>query len=83
MDNTRVASSTGHTLGMPRTVREIITLLEKDGWVHVRTKGSHRQYKHFVKPGVITVPGKLSRDLRPGLEQSILRKAQLTRGGQT
>lgn len=36
-------------------VREIIKLIESDGWQHVRTKGSHRQFKHANKSGTVTV----------------------------
>jgi len=36
--------------------REVIKRLKADGWVHVRTKGSHRQFKHPEKPGLVTVP---------------------------
>lgn len=35
---------------------ELVKLIEADGWVLVRTKGSHRQYKHSTKPGVVTIP---------------------------
>ncbi|PYU87619.1 MAG: addiction module toxin, HicA family [Acidobacteria bacterium] len=38
-------------------VREVIKLLEQDGWYLVRTKGSHRQYKHPTKAGFVTVAG--------------------------
>src|SRR6266850_121843 len=41
-------------------------MLEADGWVLVRTRGSHRQYKHPVKLGLVTVPGKPGDDLSPG-----------------
>ncbi|MBD3378498.1 addiction module toxin, HicA family, partial [candidate division KSB1 bacterium] len=30
-------------------IREIIKILDKDGWTIVRTRGSHRQYKHPTK----------------------------------
>jgi len=63
-------------------VREIIRLLEEDGWAQVRQRGSHRQFKHPAKPGLVTVPGKPARDLPPGLELSILRQAGLRRLGQ-
>jgi predicted RNA binding protein YcfA (HicA-like mRNA interferase family) len=58
-------------------VREVIRILERDGWRHVRTKGSHRQYRHFVKPGTITVAGKPSLDIPPGTLNSILKGAGL------
>jgi predicted RNA binding protein YcfA (HicA-like mRNA interferase family) len=58
-------------------VKETIKLIEKDGWYLVRTKGSHRQYKHQTKMGLVTVPGKLSDDLAPGTFNSILKQAGL------
>ena len=57
---------------MPK-VREAIELIEKDGWRLVRTRGSHRQYKHPVKPGRVTIPGKPGDDLPPGTWNSILK----------
>jgi len=39
-------------------IREIIKIIEKDGWYKVAQKGSHKQYKHPVKPGRVTVAGK-------------------------
>jgi len=36
-------------------VRDVIKLIEGDGWFHVRTRGSHRHYKHPVKPGLVTI----------------------------
>ena len=47
-------------------VRDVIRILEQDGWALVRTRGSHRQYKHAVKLGLVTVPGKPGDDLAPG-----------------
>ncbi len=46
-------------------VRDIIRLLEDEGWFLVETRGSHRQYKHPVRPGRVTVAGKPSDDLAP------------------
>ena len=60
-------------------VRDLIKMIENDGWRHVRTRGSHRQYKHPAKRGRVTVPGKLSDDLAPGTLNSILKEAQLER----
>ena len=40
-------------------------LIERDGWRLVRTRGSHRQFKHPVEPGCVTIPGKLGADLPP------------------
>jgi predicted RNA binding protein YcfA (HicA-like mRNA interferase family) len=58
-------------------VREVIRLLEKDGWRLDRTRGSHRQFRHRVKPGTVTVAGKPSLDMPPGTLRSILRQAGL------
>lgn len=58
-------------------VRDVIKLLQNDGWVLVRTRGSHRQYKHPKKPGRVTVAGNPSHDLAPGTLNSILKQADL------
>jgi predicted RNA binding protein YcfA (HicA-like mRNA interferase family) len=58
-------------------VKDVIKKLEQDGWYLARTKGSHRQYKHPVKLGTITVAGKPSIDIPIGTLKSILRQAQL------
>ncbi len=55
--------------------REVIRILEHEGWVLVATRGSHRQYKHPHKPGRVTVPGKLNDDLAPGTLNSIMKQA--------
>ena len=44
-------------------VRDVVRLLEADGWYLARTRGSHHQYKHPVKPGLVTVPGSGGDDL--------------------
>ena len=36
--------------------REVVRRLEADGWFEVRQKGSHKQFKHPAKPGLVTVP---------------------------
>ena len=58
-------------------VRAVIKRIEDDGWFIVRTKGSHRQFKHREKPGLVTIAGKLSDDLAPGTLNSVLRQAGL------
>ena len=58
-------------------VREAIRLIEASGWYLVRTKGSHRQFKHPNKNGLVTVPGHLGDDLAPGTVNSILKQAGL------
>jgi predicted RNA binding protein YcfA (HicA-like mRNA interferase family) len=58
-------------------VRDVIRALELDGWFLVRTRGSHRQYKHAVKLGLVTVPGKPGDDLAPGTLNSVKKQAGL------
>jgi predicted RNA binding protein YcfA (HicA-like mRNA interferase family) len=58
-------------------VKDIIKRLEEEGWYLARTRGSHRQFKHPVKSGLVTVPGKLSDDLAPGTLNSIIKQAQI------
>ena len=58
-------------------VREIIKLIEEDGWFLKRTKGSHRQFKHEFKTGTVTIAGKPSIDLPIDTLKSILKQAQL------
>jgi predicted RNA binding protein YcfA (HicA-like mRNA interferase family) len=50
---------------------EVITMLEHDGWVLARTRGSHRQHRHRSKRGLVTVPAKPSDDLAPGTLSSL------------
>lgn len=59
------------------TVREVLRIIEEDGWIMVAQKGSHRQYKHPTKPGRVTVAGQPKDDLAPGTLNSILRQAGL------
>lgn len=58
-------------------VKEVIRLLEEDGWYLARTKGSHRQFKHLSKSGTVTVSGKPNVDVPPGTLNSILKQAGL------
>jgi predicted RNA binding protein YcfA (HicA-like mRNA interferase family) len=58
-------------------VKDIIRRLEEEGWFLVATRGSHRQYKHPVRPGRVTVAGKPSDDLAPGTLNSILKQSGL------
>lgn len=57
----------------------MIKLIEKDGWTLARTKGSHRQYRHSTKLGLVTIAGKPSKDLPIGTERSIIKQAKLER----
>ncbi len=58
-------------------VREVIRMLEDDGWSLVVTKGSHRQFKHLTKPGRVTVSGQLGDDMPKGTFASVKRQAGL------
>jgi predicted RNA binding protein YcfA (HicA-like mRNA interferase family) len=60
-------------------VKVMIKLIEKNGWYLVRTRGSHRQYKHTTKTGLVTVSGKLSDELAMGTQNSIFKQARLKR----
>ena len=62
-------------------VREVVRLIEDDGWRLVATKGSHRQFKHPSKTGRVTIAGKPSADLAPGTLNSILKQAGLAGSG--
>ena len=58
-------------------VKELIKLIEADGWVQVRIRGSHRQYKNPAKLGTVTVSGKTNVDIPPGTLSSALKQAGL------
>jgi predicted RNA binding protein YcfA (HicA-like mRNA interferase family) len=58
-------------------VRDAIKMIEVDGWFLVKTKGSHRQYKHLTKPGRVTIAGHPNDDLAHGTLNSILKQVKL------
>ncbi|MFH1623940.1 MAG: type II toxin-antitoxin system HicA family toxin [Pseudomonadota bacterium] len=58
-------------------VRDVIKTIEEDGWYLARTRGSHRQYKHPKKPGLITIDGNLNHELAQGTLNSVLKQAGL------
>ena len=58
--------------------RDVIKLIESDGWFLVRQKGSHKQFKHKTKKGLVTVAvHKMSDEIAPGTLNSIFKQAQL------
>lgn len=63
--------------GSSMKVKEIIDIVQNDGWYLVRIRGCHRQFHHDTKVGTVTVAGKLSHDLLRGIENSILKQAGL------
>ncbi|PKQ64786.1 addiction module toxin, HicA family [Labilibaculum filiforme] len=58
-------------------IKQAIKLIELDGWSLVRTRGDHRQYRHPIKKGLVTIAGKFSDDLKKGTENSIFKQAGL------
>jgi len=58
-------------------VRDVLKFVENDGWVHINTKGSHRQYKHPVKKGRVTIAGHPSEEMPPKTLGSVFRQAGL------
>ena len=62
---------------MPMRVRDVIQLLAKHGWREMRSRGSHRHFKHLKQRYVITVPGNDGKELAPGTLNAILKKAGL------
>ncbi|MBE3096139.1 MAG: type II toxin-antitoxin system HicA family toxin [Planctomycetes bacterium] len=58
-------------------IRDVVRLIEEDGWYLVATKGSHRQFKHPVKAGRVTIAGHPGDDLAPGTLGSVLKQARL------
>ena len=62
---------------MIHKVREAIRRVERDGWVHVRTRGSHRIYKHPQKPGTVVIAGRPGEDVDPAIWNSILKQSGL------
>lgn len=62
---------------MSITVRDLIRLLDADGWIEVRQRGSHRQFQHATKAGTVTLAAKPSADVPPGTLNSVLKQAGL------
>jgi predicted RNA binding protein YcfA (HicA-like mRNA interferase family) len=62
---------------MAMSVRDVLRLIEADGWQFVRQTGSHRVFHHRTKPGMVIVAGKPSHDLAAGTVNAILKEAGL------
>ena len=58
-------------------VRDLIKMVEKDGWQYAYTTGSHRHFKHPVKAGKVTIPGHPGDDVNPTTLRSVLKQAGL------
>lgn len=58
-------------------VKALLAMLKEEGWKLVRTRGSHRQFRHPDRPGTITIAGKPSAEMPPGTLSAILKQAGL------
>lgn len=56
--------------------RDVIKALREDGWFEVNQVGSHKQFKHKIKKGRVTVPHP-KRDIPRGTLKSIEKQAGL------
>lgn len=65
-------------MGRTYTVREIIRIIQADGWYQVHQVGSHKQFKHPAKPGKVTVSDHRG-DLDPKTVRSIFKQARIDR----
>lgn len=73
----RMAGARGLSAAMPKKVREVRVVLERNGWALVRQRGSHRHFRHPELPAVITLAGKPSSTVPPGILSSIRRLSGL------
>jgi len=58
-------------------VRDLVTMLRENDWVEVRQVGSHRQFKHPVRLGLVTVSGQSGDEVPLGTLRSVYRQAGL------
>jgi predicted RNA binding protein YcfA (HicA-like mRNA interferase family) len=61
---------------MPMTPKEMISLLEANGFRYVSSNGSHQKFRNPVTKRQTSVPVH-ARDLKKGTEQNILKQAGL------
>lgn len=66
---------------MPPMAQEAIHLVESEGWHDMGAKGNHRQFRHPVKPGRLTISGTLDHGLTEKAWLSILLQAGLSKDG--
>ncbi|MCQ2180127.1 MAG: type II toxin-antitoxin system HicA family toxin [Bacteroidales bacterium] len=60
---------------MTKKVRDVLNLLELNGWRQVRIRGDHRIYYKEGARRPIVVPGNMNDDLAFGTLKSILKEA--------
>jgi len=63
-------------MGETYTSRELVALIENDGWYPVGQEGSHCHFRHPTKAGKVTVP-KHNKDIKKGTAYNILKRAGL------
>lgn len=68
---------TSITYGQAVKVRDLIRIVEQDGWKFHSQRGSHRQFTHPSKPGRVTIPSHPNDDVHPKTLASILKQAQI------
>lgn len=56
-------------------IREITEIIKKDGLYKVAQKGSHKQFKHLIKTGRVTIAGNPGDDIATGTLNSVLKQA--------
>ncbi len=69
----------GLTHAVEMKVRDVIRIIEEDGWRFHSQKGSHRQYKHPFKAGRVTIAGKPGDDMAPKTLADVFRQARIER----
>jgi predicted RNA binding protein YcfA (HicA-like mRNA interferase family) len=62
---------------LPVKIRDLLRMIEADGWRQIRQKGSHRQFRHPTKLGLVTIAGAPAEDLAAGTLNSVLKQARL------
>jgi len=54
--------------------KELIKIIEADGWYQVSKSGSHLKFKHNIKSGIVVIPHP-EKDIPTGTAQNILKMA--------
>jgi predicted RNA binding protein YcfA (HicA-like mRNA interferase family) len=58
-------------------VRDVIKLIEVDGWCYDHTTGDHRHYEHPTKKGAVSVSGQFGHEVPIGTLKKIFKQAQI------
>jgi len=58
-------------------IRDVIKMIERNGWRYDYSTGGHDHYIHPIKPGKVTIPGHPSDEAHPKTLRSILKQAGL------